>query len=118
MDDYALFIEKYTPINLKDFRIDTGIFDALTTLIESNCLNILLLGNMGTGKTNILNAIVKEYYKNTPKKIYNENILYINNLHEQGINYYRSDVKTFCQTSSSIKRKKKIVVIDDIDMII
>ena len=117
MDDYALFIEKYTPINLKDFRIDTGTFDALTTLIESDCLNILLLGNMGTGKTNILNAVIKEYYKNTPKKIYNENILYINNLHEQGINYYRSDVKTFCQTSSSIKRKKKIVVIDDIDMI-
>ena len=36
---------------------------------------------------------------------------------EQGINYYRNDVKTFCQTSSSIKHKKKIIVLDDIDII-
>ena len=36
---------------------------------------------------------------------------------EQGINYYRTDVKTFCQTCSSIKNKKKIVVLDDIDII-
>jgi replication factor C subunit 2/4 len=44
-------------------------------------------------------------------------VLYINSLKEQGINYYRSDVKTFCQTCSSIKNKKKIVVLDDIDLI-
>ena len=117
MNNNTLFIEKYTPKTLKDFRLDTDIDDALTTLIESDCLNVLLLGNMGTGKTNILNAIIKEYYKDIPRKNYIENILYINNLQEQGINYYRSDVKTFCQTSSSVKRKKKIVVIDDIDMI-
>jgi replication factor C subunit 2/4 len=43
--------------------------------------------------------------------------LYINSLKEQGINYYRSDVKTFCQTCSSVKNKKKIVVLDDIDII-
>jgi DNA polymerase III delta prime subunit len=38
-------------------------------------------------------------------------------LKEQGINYYRNDVKTFCQTCSSVKGKKKIVVLDDIDLI-
>ena len=36
---------------------------------------------------------------------------------EQGINYYRTEVKTFCQTCSSIKGKKKFVVLDDIDFI-
>jgi DNA polymerase III delta prime subunit len=48
---------------------------------------------------------------------YNDNILHINSLKEQGINYYRNDVKTFCQTCSSIKGKKKIIILDDIDLI-
>ena len=48
---------------------------------------------------------------------YQENILHINSLKEQGINYYRTDVKTFCQTCSSVKGKKKIIVLDDIDFI-
>jgi DNA polymerase III delta prime subunit len=50
-------------------------------------------------------------------KSYNDNILHINSLKEQGINYYRNDVKTFCQTCSSIKGKKKIIILDDIDLI-
>ena len=80
-------------------------------------LNILLIGDMASGKTSLLNAIIKEYYKDYSLKQYEENILYINSLKEQGINYYRSDVKTFCQNCSSIKNKKKIVVLDDIDLI-
>jgi len=35
---------------------------------------------------------------------------------EQGINFYRNDVKTFCQTKT-IDGKKKMLVIDDIDTI-
>ena len=34
---------------------------------------------------------------------------------EQGISYYRSEVKDFCQTSSLIRQK--ILVLDDIDII-
>jgi len=80
-------------------------------------LNILFIGDMASGKTSLLNAIIKEYYTGSNQKHYEENVLYINSLKEQGINYYRSDVKTFCQTCSSIKNKKKIVVLDDIDII-
>jgi DNA polymerase III delta prime subunit len=47
----------------------------------------------------------------------NENILFINSLKEQGIAYYRNDVKTFCQTTTTIPGKKKIIVLDDIDNI-
>jgi DNA polymerase III delta prime subunit len=84
-----------------------------------NNLNILFIGGIGYGKTSILNALIKEYYfnENSPQINYSENILHINSLKEQGINYYRNDVKTFCQTSSIIKGKKKIVVLDDIDFI-
>ena len=72
---------------------------------------------MGYGKTSLLNALIREYYDGFQESEYQNNVLYINNLKEQGINYYRNDVKTFCQTCSSIKSKKKIVVLDDIDLI-
>jgi DNA polymerase III delta prime subunit len=75
------------------------------------------LGNIASGKTCLLNAIIKEYYKDNDSKDYEENILYINSLKEQGINYYRTDVKIFCQTCSTIPNKKKIIVLDDIDFI-
>ena len=45
------------------------------------------------------------------------NVLYINSLQEQGISYYRNEVKTFCQTSSGIHGKKKFIILDDIDVI-
>jgi len=112
-----LFIDKFQPIYFKDFEIDNKIIEIFKTLISMDNLNILLIGDMASGKTSLLNAIIKEYYIDTNPKDYDENVLYINSLKEQGINYYRSDVKTFCQTCSSVKNKKKIVVLDDIDII-
>ena len=41
----------------------------------------------------------------------------INNLKDQGIQYYRNEVKIFSQTRSNIPFKKKIIVLDDIDLI-
>ena len=52
---------------------------------------------------------------NHDKSIIDNDILIINSLKEQGIQYYRSEVKTFCQTRCSIPNKKKIIVLDDID---
>jgi DNA polymerase III delta prime subunit len=77
----------------------------------------MLIGDSGSGKTTLLDAIIREYYHGIKHEEYKENILYINNLKEQGIHYYRTDVKTFCQTCSIVKSKKKIVVLDDIDFI-
>jgi len=111
----TLLINKYQPLFLKDFEMDVDIIEILNTLIKMNSLNIMFIGNMGSGKTSLLNAIIREYYKDVPD--YSDNILYINSLKEQGINYYRNDVKTFCQTCSSIKNKKKIIVLDDLDFI-
>jgi len=112
-----LFINKYQPLYFEDFQLDEQFINIFKTLININNLNILLIGNIGSGKTTLLNALIKEYYKGDNEDLYEENILYINSLKEQGINYYRNDVKTFCQTFSSIKNKKKIVILDDIDLI-
>jgi len=112
-----LFIYKYQPIYLSDYGIDDNIINMIQTLININNLNVLLIGDTASGKTSMLNTIIKEYYADYNYKDYEENILHINSLKEQGINYYRTDVKTFCQTSSIIKNKKKIIVLDDIDLI-
>ena len=111
-----LFIHKYQPVYFDDFGMDPDVKQILETLIQMDNLNILFSGDMASGKTSLLNALVREYYKGC-EKAYDDNVLYINSLKEQGINYYRTDVKTFCQTCSTIKNKKKIVILDDIDFI-
>jgi DNA polymerase III delta prime subunit len=112
-----LFLNKYQPFFFKDFETDPEMVSILNTLISMNNLNILFIGDIGCGKTAFLNAVIKEYYTGLEPSQYEENILHINSLKEQGINYYRTDVKTFCQTCSSVKGKKKIIVLDDIDFI-
>jgi len=108
------FMYKYKPQFFKDFEMDPEIINILNTMISMNNLNILFIGDSGSGKTCLINAIMREYYGNIP---YSDDILTINSLKEQGIQYYRTDVKTFCQTRCSIPGKKKIVVLDDIDNI-
>jgi DNA polymerase III gamma/tau subunit len=39
----------------------------------------------------------------------------LNSLKDQGIQYYRADMKIFCQTRSLIAGKKKLVLLDDVD---
>jgi DNA polymerase III delta prime subunit len=114
-----LFIHKFQPFFFKDYadENENELIKILITLILMDNLNLLLVGNIASGKTTLLNIIIREYYKGIEPKLYQENVLYINSLKEQGINYYRSDVKTFCQTCSMIKNKKKIIVLDDIDLI-
>jgi replication factor C subunit 2/4 len=115
--DKQLFVNKFQPLYLNDFELDNEMHQILTTLIAMDNLNILFIGNVGSGKTSFLNIMIREYYKNYNHSQYEHNILQINSLKEQGINYYRNDVKTFCQTCSLIKNKKKIVILDDIDVI-
>jgi len=109
------FLKKYKPRRYAEFVIDKEYIQLLTTLIKMNNLNILLVGDSSCGKTSLLDATIREYY-NTDK-IPRNNVLYINNLQEQGISYYRTEVKTFCQTPSGIPGKKKFIVLDDIDII-
>ena len=111
----APFLKKYKPIRYSDFFIDKNLIKILKSLIKIDTLNILLIGNSGSGKSSILDATIREYYG--CKKIPNNNVLYINSLKEQGIHYYRNEVKTFCQTVSSIPGKKKFIILDDIDYI-
>jgi len=108
------FIYKYRPKTLEEFEINPQLIELLNTLIKSDLLNILLIGNQGSGKTTLINCIIKKYYGDAYD---NNNILIINSLKDQGITYYKTEVKTFCQTMSSIPNKKKIIILDDLDNI-
>ena len=89
------FFEKYRPKKFEDFIIDKDIVNIIKSLLEIDTLNILLIGNSGSGKTSLLRSIMYEYYKTD--KLPTDDILYINNLQEQGVQYYRNELKTFCQ---------------------
>ena len=120
MPPKKLFINEYKPNSIKEFFASVKFKTVLRTLLDVDDLNILFVGNVCSGKTILLNTIIREYYNLKPEDPLienNTNILYINNLKEQGIGFFRSDLKTFSQSSSSIYGKKKMVVIDDIDTI-
>ena len=108
------FMARFQPLYFKDFEIDKEIVMLLNTLLKMDNLNVLYIGDSGCGKTSLINATIREYYNSDNFK---DNILNINTLKDQGITYYRTDVKTFCQTTSNIIGKKKIVVLDDLDLI-
>ena len=93
-----MFLYKYAPKTLDDFDMPNK--ESLEDLT-----NVLLLGGERTGKTTLANLLVRKFSSG-------ENVLYINNLKEQGIQFYRNEVKCFCQTTSLTK---KMVVIDSLD---
>jgi len=127
------FIAKYAPQYLRDFLCeesesggtrDSGAEYVLKTLIDMDDMNVLLVGGFNSGKTAMLYALAREYYHSSnagggggTTSLSENNVLFINNLKEQGIQFFRNDMKTFCQTHCSIPGKKKVILIDDMDSI-
>lgn len=127
-------INKYQPSIFRDIICDENTKYTLKTLTDIESLNILFIGDSGSGKTTYINTILNEYYGSC-NELYNDdydddnssnnsfsinqnysnNVYYINNLKEQGIHNFRQEIKTFIQTSCSIQNKRKFVIIDDID---
>mgnify|MGYP001258551525 FL=1 len=116
-------INIYKPTKFEDFNISESNLKILEIFIENNKLNFIINGDTSTGKTSLINVIINKYYnlndctEKEKKNIIDNNILTINILKDQGIQYYRNDVKNFCNSCSIIKDKKKILVIDSIDNI-
>ena len=80
--DNKLFIHKYQPLCFNDFGENNEVVKMLKTLVLIDDINILLIGNIASGKTSLLNAIIREYYSENSQKEYEENVLYINSLKE------------------------------------
>ena len=116
--DKEQFISKYKPYYIKDFKGNEKLISVLKSLIKIDDLNILITGAGNSGKTSILYALIREYYNlSKDQSMPDNNIMYINSLKEQGINYYRNEMKTFSQSKCSIYGKKKLIIVDDLDLI-
>lgn len=127
--EHKPFISKYAPQYLRDYVSDThntrcrdsGVEYVLKTFIDIDDMNVILVGGFNSGKTSMLYSLVREYYHSAGiaanQCLSETNVLLINNLKEQGIQFFRNDMKTFCQTHCSVPGKKKIILIDDIDCI-
>jgi len=89
---------KYAPKTLDDFDIDAR--EDLVNPVHHR----LLLGSVRTGKTTLANILTKDYPPDC--------VMRINSLKEQGIQFYRNEVKCFCQTNPTMK---KTIVIDGLD---
>jgi DNA polymerase III delta prime subunit len=123
MEKSVRFPIKYQPTTLSEFFIGSQKSQESTevlirTLMEIDDMNILFVGDICSGKTTLLNILIREYY-GIPEnsQIPENNVLYINNLKEQGISFFRSEMKTHSRSRSTIFGKKKMIVIDDIDLI-
>jgi DNA polymerase III delta prime subunit len=108
------FINKYKPQLLKDFGYDYSFINIISTFIEIDSLNVLIVGPVSSGKTTLLYSLVREYYG---RECSIHDVLYINNISEQGISFFRNEMKTFCQSHCSIFGKKKMIIVDDLDLI-
>jgi DNA polymerase III delta prime subunit len=110
-------IEKYKPENFNDFHFHGDITNLIEMYIDLNKMKLLIIGEHSTGKSTLINVLINKYFENISNKDINDNILYVNPLQEQGISYYRNEVKIFCQTYCTIKNKKKLIIMDDFDLI-
>ncbi len=112
------FLTKYKPYYVKDFTLEEAHLTYLKTLLDLDDFNLLCVGNVHSGKTTFLYALIRYYYgwdKAVPIEETNRNLLLIHTLKEQGIHFFRHEMKTFCQSRSNLPGKKKMIVVDDLD---
>ena len=106
------FFDNYKPNNLSDINLNNETIEIINIYLKNNKMLFLIHGPSLSGKTSLINILLKEYYNSSN---YNDNILYINLLKEQGINYFRNEIKNFCQIYNSSSIKQKSIIIDDFD---
>lgn len=104
-------LSRYVPTSLNQFQEKGRLIE---TLLRIDSLHLMLTGGSGTGKTTLCHLILQNYYNG---RVDPANVLTINSVKEQGVQYYRTEVRIFCQTTSTVVGKKKTIVLDDMDVI-
>ena len=80
---------------------------------ENSYYNLILEGESGCGKSSLINIIIKHYYNNN--NLINSHVCYISLLRDQGIHFYKNEVKIFINNCIN-NSYKKIIVIEDVEM--
>uniref|UniRef100_A0A6C0H5E9 Replication factor C C-terminal domain-containing protein n=1 Tax=viral metagenome TaxID=1070528 RepID=A0A6C0H5E9_9ZZZZ len=103
--------DKYVPKRLNELEMDLNTLKIIETIIGIGKIRILLNGE---GKSTVINLIIKDYYGDED---YKENIMEVNDLNENPMEYYKTMVKQFCENSSGIFKKRKTIIIKNLDTI-
>lgn len=118
MDSLVTFVNRYKPYFITDFFLEDTNLLVLNALMELDDLNLIIIGAECAGKTSLMHAIIRNYYGLDKMATFpDHNIMFINNLKEQGIQFFRNEMKSFCQSQSNIRGKRKLIIVDDIDSI-
>lgn len=105
-------LEKYIPRNIDDINLSKNTSYMLNKIINSNNIQIIILGDIGCGKTILSNLILNKVYKNIEYKKYEDYIMSISLLKDQGMLYYKTELKNFCETLTNNKIRKTIFIED------
>ena len=88
--------------------LEPSTVQVLKSFLNADAFHVLITGGSNTGKTATCSVMLREYYGDDTSKI-----MTLGGLKEQGMSYYRNDVKCFCQTT--VHGKKKTLVVNDVD---
>ena len=106
-----LLLNKYRPKLIDEINLNENTNKLLKHLIKLNQLNLLIVGSINSGKSSLVGIILNNIYLENSEN----NILYINLLKDQGLNYYKNNLKNFCDTLTN-NNIKKTIVIEDLDI--
>ena len=108
-----LLIHKYKPKTIDDLLLSNNNKNLLNKFLENSYFNLILEGESGCGKSSLINIIIKHYYNNN--NLINSYVCYISLLRDQGIHFYKNEVKIFINNCIN-NSYKKIIVIEDVEM--
>ena len=108
-----LLIHKYKPKTIDDLLLSNNNKNLLNKYLENSYFNLILEGESGCGKSSLINIIIKHYYNNN--NLINSYVCYISLLRDQGIHFYKNEVKIFINNCIN-NSYKKIIVIEDVEM--
>jgi len=108
-----LLIHKYKPKTIDDLLLSNNNKNLLNKYLENSYFNLILEGESGCGKSSLINIIIKHYYNNN--NLVNSYVCYISLLRDQGIHFYKNEVKIFINNCIN-NSYKKIIVIEDVEM--
>lgn len=112
-----LFQDKYKPHTLEEFGFNKKFNNHFQMFFNEGILDLLFIGNPGSGKSSFLDYVTSKYYDGISKYDKNENVLIINQMKDTSVQYFRQNMKIFCQSYCTVFNKKKLIIIDDIDNI-
>jgi DNA polymerase III delta prime subunit len=113
-----LWIDKYYPRKISDMVLSDEFRNQLNSLVkntQNNISNLLFVGDIGTGKTTIMNCLVREIYNNSENL--SNYVFNATRLVDRKPQSFCDMIDFFCRAKieNNIMHLNKMILFDDID---